>query len=111
MKKIINWSTFSILMCMSTASYALTGPADVNLVYIHSGTGQVYLNFSVEVSAGCTHNGTVVLKNDNPRFKELYSALLAAEISGHKVRYSTSGCFGGLYPQLFQLRIYRTDQL
>ena len=111
MKKYIKYILVSVFMGVSPLSFALSAPVYVDLIYTRDDTGLVYLNFSDKgAGLGCTHPNMVVLFPSKARFKEYYSLLLAAQVADQKVRYSTSGCYGGLYPQLFQLRKYRTDQ-
>lgn len=43
----------------------------------------------------CTRNDQLILKQDHPFFKELYSLLLSAHIAGQPLRLGLQGCHEG----------------
>jgi len=114
MKKYFKKILFVGLLCTSTQSFALSGPVDIQMMYVapRAVNEGVFVHFTQAVG-GCDYPDKVILLKSHSMFNQYYSILLSAQMSKTKLRYSTSGCHGGggvNFPILYDLRIYESDQ-
>jgi len=115
MKKYIKRILFVFLMVATSPSFALSGPVDITLMRVatHAVNEGIFVTFSQNVG-GCSYPSNVILLKSHSSFDIYYSMLLAAKMSNTRLRYSTSGCHGGggkNFPILYDLRIYKSDQI
>ena len=114
MKKIIMTLGILITVVVSAApaqAASWTQYETISIVYPYPGNGgRIYVRLqnyttSHANSEGCNSLNWVILEKGNAVFDEMYSLILAAQYSGHQVRFNLSGCIpGNAYPIVFSMQ-------
>lgn len=104
MRSKIFFAVFAFLALISGYSHAGTWTvwSNVRETYVHTQYGG-YGFFGVTDNSVNPNNCSAttwysVSKQDNPNFNEIYSLMVAAHVSGKKVRFWVEGCSPHNYP-------------
>ncbi len=105
MRKIVILISFGLLFMFSNLLNAGTWkpPVDINVAYAHNQHGGygIYQISDTSVNPdNCNSAWYVVSKQNNPVFSEIYSLMLAAHLSGKKVKLWISGCSPHNHPEI-----------
>lgn len=83
---------------MSSIAYA-SDHTDISVptnLHIYSSSGDAFVKMP---SQGCSTGGVYQLSHGHVRYEAIFSLLLAAQISGSKVRIHFDGCVNGSNPR------------
>ena len=93
MKKII-YLTLILISIGNAHAANIISPGKITQLHFWEGiNGVLIIHENMINPEGCARSDQYVLRQEHPFFKELYSLLLSAHLSGQPVRLGLQGCY------------------